>query len=329
MTLDLTLAGSKYEWTRALWEDDVEPEGIDLTTIDFEPHPRRFTRMVHGLEFDVAELSMGTYLATRESEASFPFTAIPIFPYRRFRHAYMYKRQDAGIEALSDLNGADVGIVNWQTTTGLWQRGIAAEHHGLDLESVHWHAAGSEIVDLGELPGFDVTYLDGTGSRHQLERLLEAGELDAVFHPVRLQADNGVRIFEDPVEVEQAYYEETSIFPIMHTVVVKDDLLEAEPWVAQKLLDAFERAKRVCLDRLEKTGWLPIVWSGNYLERQQALFGEDPWEYGLTPENRAALETFQGYAAEQELIADPYAFDELFALEHLNSGRFGRGEDGS
>jgi 4,5-dihydroxyphthalate decarboxylase len=238
----------------------------------------------------------------------------------------MYKRQDAGIEELSDLNGADVGIVNWQTTTGLWQRGIAADQYGLDLESVHWHAAGSEIVDLGELPGYDVTYLEGTGSRQQLERLLEAGELDAVFHPVRIQADNAVRIFEEPVAVEQAYYERTSIFPIMHTVVVKDELLEAEPWVAQKLLDAFERAKRVCLDRLEKTGWLPIVWSGNYLERQQALFGEDPWEYGLTADNRTALERLQEYAADQAVIEAPVPLDELFALEHLNSGRFGGGE---
>lgn len=323
MTVNITLAGSEYEWTSALWDGRVEPEGVDLTTVDFEPHPRRFTRMIHGLEFDAAELSMGSYLATRESDESFPFTALPIFPYRRFRHAYMYKRRGAGIEELADLNGADVGIVNWQTTTGLWQRGIAKEQYDLDIESVTWHAAGSEIVDIGDLPSYDLNYLQGSGSRHQLERMLESGGLDAVFHPVRLRADNGERIFADPVATEQEYYRKTSIFPIMHAVVVRDELLEDEPWVAQKLYDAFVRAKRLCLENLEKTGWLPIVWSGNYLERQQELLGEDPWEYGLTQNNVHALEKLQTYAAEQELISEPYPLDELFALDHLNTGRFG------
>jgi len=323
MTIDFTLAGSEYEWTKPLWDGRVEPEGLNLTTIDFKPHPRRFTRMIHGLEFDAAELSMGSYLATRASEKEFPFTALPIFPYRRFRHSYMYKREDAGIDNLADLAGRDVGIVNWQTTTGIWQRGIAQERHGLDIESVNWHAAGSEIVDLGALPSYDLEYIEKSGSRHQLEAMLEAEELDAVFHPVRLRANNAKRMFEDPVATEQSYYQETSIFPIMHAVVVKDDVLDANPWIAQKLYDAFEKAKQYCLDDLEKTGWLPLVWSGNYLERQQELLGEDPWEYGLTPDNRTTLERLQSYASDQEIIPEPYDIEELFALDHLNTGRFG------
>ena len=323
MSIDITLAGSEYEWTKALWDGRVRPEGVNLTTVDFKPHPRRFTRMIDGLEFDACELSMGSYLATLASDEEYPFTALPIFPWRRFRHSYMYKRRGAGIEELADLEGRDVGIVNWQTTTGVWQRGVARERHGLDTTSVNWHAAGSEIVELGEFEDYDITYIEKSGSRHQLEHMLETGQLDAVFHPVRLRADNGERIFEDPLATEEEYYRETSIFPIMHAVVVKDEVLEAHPWIAQKLFDAFQEAKELLLDDLEKTGWLPLVWSGLHLERQQELFGEDPWEYGLTEDNRIALETFLSYAANQELIPEPYDVEEIFATDHLNTGRFG------
>ncbi|MFW5900498.1 MAG: hypothetical protein ACOCTH_01820 [Halodesulfurarchaeum sp.] len=125
MSIDITLAGSEYEWTKALWDGRVSPEGVNLTTVDFKPHPRRFTRMINGFEFDACELSMGSYLATLASDEEYPFTALPIFPWRRFRHSYMYKRTGAGIDEVADLEGRDVGIVNWQTTTGVWQRGIA------------------------------------------------------------------------------------------------------------------------------------------------------------------------------------------------------------
>lgn len=323
MTIDITLAGSAYEWTKALWDGRVEPDGVNLTTVDFKPHPRRFTRMIDSLEFDACELSMGSYLASHASDQEFPFTALPIFPWRRFRHSFMYKRSGAGIEDLSDLEGGDVGLVNWQTTTGIWQRGIARERYGLDTKSVNWHAAGSEIVELDDFKNYSVEYVGKSGSPQQLEHMLRTGELDAVFHPVRLRADNAERIFDDPVTTEQNYYRETSIFPIMHTVVVKDEVLEQNPWIAQNLFDTFEQAKQLLLEDLEKTGWLPLVWSANYLERQQELLGEDPWEYGLTEKNVLALEKLLSYAANQEIIPEVYDIEEIFATEHLNMGRFG------
>lgn len=323
MTIDITYAGTPYEWTNALWDGRVEPEGVDLTTVNFTPHPRRFSRMINGAEFDACEMSMGTYLASRASDRDYPFTALPIFPYRRFRHSYMYKRTGAGIETLADLEGRDVGIVNWQTTTGIWQRGIARERHGLDTTAVNWIAAGSEIVDIGTLTRYDVEYIDESGSRHQLEHMLETEQIDAALHPVRLQAANAERLFSNPIDVERNYYRDTSIFPIMHAVVVKDSILQDHPWIAQKLYEAFEAAKERCLADLEKTARLPIIWSDNYLEQQQQLLGTDPWEYGLTEDNRTTLETLLEYADTQELtsaIDDP---ESIFETAHLHTGRFG------
>jgi 4,5-dihydroxyphthalate decarboxylase len=319
MAIDLTLAVHPYAWTQPLWDGRVEPEGVNLTAVNY-PNPVRFSRMVRNLEFDACELSMGTYLATRANADRFPFTAIPVFPFRKFRHAYMYVREDAGIESVGDLEGRRVGIVNWQTTTGIWQRGILAEHHDLDLASVEWVSGGSEIADVDVPDGYDVEYLGHQGSTiGLLEDLIADGDIDAIFHPVDSSVENAERLFEDAKAVEQDYYRETGIFPIMHAIVLKDSLIEDEPWVLQKLYDAFEAAKETGLSVLERPRELPLVWADISRDEQQAVMGEDPWEYGLTEDNVAAVETLARYAHEQGVAAERYAIDDLFATRTLDT----------
>jgi len=319
MAIDLTLACHPYAWTQPLWDGRVEPEGVNLTAVNY-PNPVRFSRMVRNLEFDACELSMGTYLATRANADRFPFTAIPVFPFRKFRHAYMYVREDAGIDAVADLAGRRVGIVNWQTTTGIWQRGILADHHDLDLASVEWVSGGSEIVDVDVPDRYDVEYIGHQGSTIALlERLIADGEIDAIFHPVDSSVENAERLFDDAKAVEQDYYRETGIFPIMHAVVLKDSLIEDEPWVLQKLYDAFEAAKETGLSVLDRPRELPLVWADIHRDEQQAVMGEDPWEYGLTEDNVTAVETLAGYAHEQGVAAERYDVEDLFATETLDT----------
>lgn len=322
MTLDLSLACGRYEWTRGLWDGTVAAEGIDLSVLDYH-NPERFARMVHNLEFDACELSMGTYLATRERHTEFPFTAIPIFPHRRFRHSYIYKRVDGDIQKPSDLEGSRVGIVNWQTTTGIWQRGILSEQYGVDIEAIQFQRVGSEIIPV-EIPDrYSVTDIEaGGGTVPYMEKLLRAGELDAVFHPVSLDIPEAEHLFPDPIEEEKEYFEQTGIHPIMHAIVLRDDLLDDHPWIVQKLYDAFERAKRQCLERLERPQWLPVLWPELYLDQERELMA-DPWEYGLTEDNRTALETLVEYAHAQGVAASEYDLEKLFAAETLNVGTFG------
>jgi 4,5-dihydroxyphthalate decarboxylase len=319
MTLDLTLACHDYQWTQPLWDGRVSPQGVSLTTVDY-PNPVRFSRMVRDLEFDACEMSMGTYLASRRDSERFPFTAIPVFPFRKFRHAYMHRREGAGIESPADLAGRRVGIVNWQTTTGIWQRGTLAEHHGLEIADVEWVAGGSEIIDIDIPDKFDVEYLE-----HQsdtiglLEGLMERGDVDATFHPVDSTAENGRRLFDDAKAVEQDYYRETSIFPIMHAIVLRDDLLAENPWIVQKLYDAFQEAKRVGLSVMDRPRELPLVWSDVYADEERRLMGEDPWEYGLTEDNVTTIETLIEYAHNQGVAAEHYDIDDLFATETLET----------
>jgi len=322
MTLDLTLACHDYAWTQPLWDGRVEPQGLNLTTVDY-PNPTRFSRMVHGREFDACELSMGTYLATRAHADRFPFTAIPVFPFRKFRHAYMYKREGAGIETPADVAGKRVGIVNWQTTTGIWQRGVLADRHGLDLSSVEWVAAGSEIVDV-DVPGrYDIEYLEhSSATTGLLTEMLEDGDLDAIFHPVDIYGDSATRLFEDPKAIERAYYRDTGIFPIMHAIVLEDELLDEEPWVVQSLYDAFQRAKELGLSVLERPRELPLVWADVYEDEERAVFGGDPWEYGLTEDNVTTVETLVEYAHEQGVADERYEVAELFETDHLETPYF-------
>lgn len=323
MTIDVTYAGYKYEWTSPLGDDRVTPQGVDLTTLDY-PNPERFTRMVDLHEFDVCELSMGTYLATRSNPDAYPFTALPIFPYRKLRHSYVFTRRGSDVESVEDLPGGRVGLINWQTTTGIWQRGILAERHSLDLHSIEWVVGGSEIVDVAPT-SYDIKVRDEgeTSPVPQLSNDLERGDLDALFLPVVPESDETERLFDDPLAVEQNYVRETGIYPIMHTVVVRDTLIEEEPWIVQSLYDAFEESKRLALDSLERPRRLPLTQSRLLVEAQRSVFGDDPWEYGLSAQNRTTLDTLVGYAHEQGVAAEQYALEDLFATEHLNSNWFG------
>ncbi|EMA62896.1 ABC transporter substrate-binding protein [Halorubrum lipolyticum] len=322
MTLDLTLACHDYAWTEPLWDGRVTPEGVDLTAVDY-PNPTRFSRMVHGREFDACELSMGTYLASRSDPDRYPFTAIPVFPFRKFRHSYMYKRTDAGIDSIGDLDGKRVGIVNWQTTTGIWQRGTLAERHGVDLSSIEWVAGGSEIVDVDVPDRYDVEYLDHQRSMvGMLTEMLDRGDLDAVFHPIDLDGANVERLFDDVKSVEQEYFRETSIFPIMHAIALEDELLREKPWVAQNLYDAFERAKEIGLSTLDRPRDLPLVWADIHADEQREVLGEDPWEYGLSEGNVATLERLIDHAHRQGVADERYGLEELFATEHLETPYF-------
>ncbi|MFB6081305.1 MAG: 4,5-dihydroxyphthalate decarboxylase [Halanaeroarchaeum sp.] len=322
MSVDCTLACYPYDWTTPLRDGRVEPRGVDLTTVDF-PNPERFTRMVDRLEFDACELSMGTYLATRRDPESYPFTAIPVFPYRRFRHSFVYVREGAGIEEPADLAGRRVGLVNWQTTTGIWQRGILAERHGLPLESVEWVVSGSEIAPVE--PPVDVEYLDARegSALPLLEDELEAGALDALMVPIVPETDAVVRLFDDPVAVEREYARETGIFPIMHTIVLRDGFVEEHPWAVETLYEAFRSAKARAMERLAEPRALPLAWVQPLVDEQRSVLGEDPWAYGLDGRNRTTIETLVAYAHEQGVAAERYDVTDLFAIDRLDPGWFG------
>jgi 4,5-dihydroxyphthalate decarboxylase len=267
--------------------------------------------MLRHIEFDVCELSLVAYLVARDQNR--PFTAIPVFPHRRFRHGYMVKRMNAGIETPADLNGKRVGVDTLQNSAGLWMRGILQDHYGVDLKSIEWWCQEDEDVAFEPAPWMRVRRIP---KGKDIDRMLLADELEASLYPetlpsVKAGSPKVGLVFPDPKEAEAEYYRKSGIFPIMHTVVVKNDILESHPWAALNLCQAFQRSKEICYERMKDARNFALVWVKELMQEQEALFGPDPWPYNLE-ENRRALEAVLRYEHEQGMIRRKPQIEELF-----------------
>ncbi|MGH3500096.1 MAG: hypothetical protein ACRDQA_04200 [Nocardioidaceae bacterium] len=305
----------------------MRPEGVDLTYLSL-PIEETFFRMLRHREFDAAEMSLSSYVVALCQGA--PFVAIPVFPSRAFRHNGIYVNAAAGIDHPGDLVGRTVGVPEYQLTANVWIRGVLAEHHGVPVESVRYRVGGLhqpgrvEKMPLDLPPGVEVEPIpDGW----TLAEMLVAGDIDALYSPriprPFLEGRETVRrLFPDPRPAEEAYFTQTGIFPIMHTVVLRRDVYDRDPWVAQSLYKAFEEAKRHTEDRMEETAAFRYMlpWLYDEVERVHGLMGRDFWPYGL-PANDTTLRTFLGYAHAQGLTPRQLEPAELFAPETLESYR--------
>lgn len=322
----MTLACGDYDRTRALEEGTIRPDGIELTYLRL-PVEETFFRMMRHQEFEVAEMSLSSYAISLGADPS-PFVALPVFTSRMFRHGSIYCHAGAGIEVPGDLRGKTVGTPEYQLTAGVWVRGILAEHHGVPVESVSYRTGGQES------PGrIEKTLLDRSSDvevvriadDRTLAGMLAAGEIDALYTPriprPFLERDPRVRrLFPEVVTTEQEYYARTGIFPIMHVVVVRRDVYERHPWVAQSLCKAFVLAKEAAYASLHDSSALRFMlpWMVQHAEELQALMGDDYWSYGLEA-NHDTLATFLRYHHEQGLSRRLLRPGQLFAPESTES----------
>jgi 4,5-dihydroxyphthalate decarboxylase len=268
-------------------------------------------------EFDVAELSMSHYLCAVATNRD--FTAIPVFPHRRFRHSFVFCRTDAGIQQPSDLNGKRIALRTFQNTAGVWTRGILADDYGFDISSAQWLTQDEEETPWTPPGGLRI---ERVPEGDNIDRMLVEGRIDAAIYPETLpsfeRGDPRVRrLFEGPKEVETEYFQRTGIFPIMHTVAIRSEVLKAFPWVAVSMLRAFRESKELCYRRLSDPRQTALAWVQDLVEEQRRVLGPDPWPYALEP-NRAALSALIRYSCAQGLIPREYAPEELFAENSLS-----------
>jgi 4,5-dihydroxyphthalate decarboxylase len=266
--------------------------------------------MLRDQAFDVCELSMSSYLMARQRGQ--PLLAIPVFPYRMFRHSFILVNRGAGIDRPQQLAGKRVGTPMYQTTTALWVRGHMAHEWGVTPDQVTWFTEMPELVGFQSPPGVVIQQV-GSG---ELEPMLLEGKLDALvlieeIPPDLLASPHVARLFPDYVAVEREFYARTRIYPMMHALVARADLLRNHPWLAASLLQAFEQAKQIALDQLRYPRTVTLAWAGAYREAEVDLFGPDPYPYGLPP-NRPALDALATYSHEQGLTSHPFAVEDLF-----------------
>lgn len=335
MKLRLNLACGDYAHTDPVRSGVVPVEGVDLNYIVVGSH-ELFRRQANYAEFDAAEFSLSTLMILC-SRGDTRFVGIPVFPVHRFRHRSIFVNVDAGIRRPEDLKGRRVGVLEFVQTAGVWVRGFLHHDFGIKIEDIEWYIGGLDQPEDDYVERIPVSLPDRI-RRHQipshksLDRMLEAGEIDAAIVPnapgsfIR-RSPHVKRLFPNYLAVEKEYFVRTGIFPIMHTLVLKREIYEKTPWVAQSLFKAFTRAKEIVSQRLAAPAgvreYYPIPWLSEYVQSINELMGEHVWAYGLK-ENKKTLETLAEYALEQSLLERPVVIKELFAEETHRGAEFGR-----
>lgn len=324
--LRLSLACWNYDRTRGLLEDRIPIDGIDLTYINI-PVEETFFRMIRHREFDAAEMSLSSYTMSMFRDPR-PFVAIPVFPSRSFRHSCIYVNRNSGIREPKDLIGKRVGNPEYQLTAGVWIRGILSDDYQVPVSSVTYFRGGEEQPGRTEKQTVSLPpeiRLEDIGETKTLNQMLLDGEIDAIYSPRAPSAftkGNGTirRLFEDYETVEREYYQRTKIFPIMHTIVIRREVYEQYPWVAQSLYKAFVLAQREVYEDLFEPAALKMMlpWQIRHAEQTRDLMGKDFWPYGFEP-NVHGLSTFLRYSFEQGLSKRLLTPQELFVPEALEA----------
>jgi 4,5-dihydroxyphthalate decarboxylase len=320
----LTYAGFNYlDRTLALQLGEVSPAGIDLHYVTIREIGALFRRMAQYAEFDASEMSLST-LMLMVGRGDDRLVGIPAFPSRSFRHGFMFVSHTSRIEAVTDLKGKKVGVADYQPTALVWIRALLEQDYGVTPRDLEWYVGGLDTpMSLERLhhetpPGVTIRPIP---SGKTLEGMLLDGELDAVFDPERLLSlrthpGQVRRLLPGYADVEREYFARTGFFPIMHTVVVRRDLYEANPWVACALLDAFEASKQAGMARLRRvtSPALGLPWLADAIDELDEVFDGDAFPYGFEA-NRAILDAMASYSFEQGLSETRLTAADLFAPE--------------
>lgn len=303
-TLKLKTALVTHGHTLPLKDGTVKPRTFEFEFEDVPVIIKAFRRMVRGLELDISEMAITTYLCARAHGK--PFTALPIFPMRAFHHGAIVYNTKTGVRGPKDLEGRKVGVNRGYTvTTGLWARSILQHQYGVDLSRITWVLSGDEHVAEYQPPSNVVSIEAGK----TLEDLLISGEIVAAIG-VQVDSPDVKPLIPNAREAGLEALRHGGLYPINHTVVVRDDLLAAHGDLAPDIFDAFVEAKRLYVQRLKECRIEQPSPSDQVFQRVMEITG-DPLPYGIEP-NRRALEAIVQYSVEQGILSRPFDVDELF-----------------
>ena len=338
MTAPLTLSFiSNYnERVEPLMNGTVKADGIEI--IPTYSHPSEtFWRQLKFQEFEVAEMSMSSYLIARSRGAD--MIALPVFPSRRFFHAEQSYHVDSGIRQPSDLDGKRIGVGEYQQTAALWTRGVLEHDFGVSQYKVHWYMERSEELSHGGATGFTpppgISFhrippdeslatmlvsqqIDVAPIAGHLERAVNV--IDRSTH-IRGNAGDWSKVkplFPDMIAEAGRFYSEHGYVPVNHTYIIRGDVYRANPTLARDLYAAFVAAKNQARARLLERIPEALVFGTEYLAMTEKIFGADPFPYGIKA-NLAMLDTVIGFSQEQALTPRRMKIEELFAEQTLDT----------
>lgn len=320
--VSVSFASGLYDRLVPLATGEVQAQGASVNFIEIQ-HPREtFDRMARNQEFDSCEFSTSEYI-TRYAAGDRTFIAIPAFPSRCFRHSFVFINTNK-VKRPEDLSGKTIGVPLYTMTAAVWIRGLLQHQYGVNLSSIKWiegnvHKAGA-YGQPSVLPTLKRVSIQPNTTLKSMSQMLADGELDAIIGPDvpscfgSSTSPHVSRLFPNYRQVEQDYFKQTGIFPVMHLVVIRRELWERHKFIATSLFNALQKAKALAMERMKYVGTLRYMlpWLADDLEEIKSTFGDDCWPYGLEA-NRNVLETLVQYLAEQGMIAEPVDIEDLFA----------------
>ena len=300
----IEITGGDYEHTLGLARIC---DGIDIR---YATAPLRdvFFRMLTERCYEACEFSLSNYLMLKDRGADW-LHAIPVFPYRAFRHSTLYVRKDSPLREPADLRGKRVGVPDFSMTAAVWTRGILADQYGVQWQDLRWVVSGKQR--FATLPGVTLEVVND-----DLEALLVKGKIDALLTPQTVddRKPAGEREFRsliaDAQAAEEAYLRTFGIYPINHVVVIRSDALQRLPGLPRVLFEAYEQAKARAYARQLGTTFMP--WGARHWKKTFDQFAGDPLPYGLNDINRKVVGTLARFLHEQKLIERQPELDSLF-----------------
>jgi 4,5-dihydroxyphthalate decarboxylase len=288
--------------------------------------------MIGERKFDISELGMTYFLRTFKDGES-PFVAIPVFPNRAFRHSAVYINKASGITKPADLNGKTIGeLALYSHDAGLIPKGIMTEEFGFKPETCRWIIGGLDwpLKPIDFVPDTHPANVEVSNvpKGKELGAMLEAGEIDALISAdvpkcILEKSPKVGQLFPDYQAVEREYYERTGIFPIMHTVVIRRDLLAQHPELAKAAYQGFCDAKKAAMDRYQHglifhNMDVMFPWFSELIDQDRRLLGDDWWPYGIQA-NRKAIDLILRYHFEQGVTDRLFTIEDIFAPQLLTT----------
>ncbi len=317
------LASRAYDGVLPILRGQLQIPGIEFEITETDDVPGMFSGMFKG-QYDVAEMSLAE-LIYYTSRGKADFVAVPVFPSRMFRHGFIFCRKAAGIARAEDLNGRRIGFLRWVQTAAIWMRGILIDDYGVSARDSEWYVASMHHWDDHD-PGASVEPRDGSvirmidnAGKNTTERACRAlfdGQVDALgvteSQLATLLANDSVsRLFENPREVEAAYFRRSRILPIMHVLALQKTLADKHPELPAQLFRLYCEAKKWAQRWRRSIPSLVEAWPNHSMSDEQQIFQTDPWAYGLEA-NRHGLDKFFAYCWAQGISGREIAPEEIF-----------------
>ncbi len=326
--LSITIAGYPFDRVKGLVDGSVKVEGCDTRFEISSIYKLNAVAMGGNQKFEVQEIGLHPFMLAYANNNFRDYTLIPVFPLRTFRHKSIFIRTDRGINKPEDLRGKTVAAAGYSQSSLVWIRGILQHEYGIKPEDMQW-IISTKSSDKGKISknesvlpvGVPIQF--GPEGKDESEMLV-AGDVDAVFSAKEPQAyidgnPKVARLFSNYRTIERAYFTKTGIFPIMHAVAIRQDVVKKHPWLPEAVFHAYSQAKQKMYLFMKDLGWamISLPWIGKELEETRALMGDNFWPYGIAP-NRKTIDALFQYSYEQGMAKRKLTIEELFHPSTLN-----------